>query len=174
MFHKQRHLLVTRSSNTWALKDISQSHEFSGTLDGSHWWSEVVNTGPRDRVLTHISIGLWDLLEAGVSSGLADGNRQEAFSAAGNIKVRPGAWAVSSLGISMYKSVEGRAVHKLANIQDIRSRLGSSGKLGCLRFRDPHSGWKLRQNTWLYLSDTDSGPGGHVQTWDLWWVQGVV
>lgn len=89
----------------------------------------------RDRALTHISIGIWDLLKACVSSGLADGNRQGAFSAAGNIKVRSGAQAFSSLGISMYKSVEGRAVHKLANIQDTGSRLGSREKLECLGYR---------------------------------------
>lgn len=89
----------------------------------------------RDRALTHISIGIWDLLKVCVSSGLADGNRQGAFSAAGNIKVRSGAQAFSSLGISMYKSVEGRAVHKLANIQDTGSRLGSREKLECFGYR---------------------------------------
>lgn len=36
---------------------------------------------------------------------------------------------LSSLDISMYKSVGGRAVHKLANIQDTGSRLGCSRKL---------------------------------------------
>lgn len=43
--------------------------------------------------------------------------------------MRPGTQAVSSPDISMYKSVEGRAVYKLATIQDTQSRLGCSGKL---------------------------------------------